>query len=98
MSWVRIKLLPLFRSVVLSAESDLRLLAEDRSVFLDLFDPLETLCGCGLEAANHESAKELLTPKPMSSAVMLDSCYPLLLTCCCSMFLETAAVQIRFSC
>lgn len=82
----------LFRSVVLSAELNLRLLAEDRSVFLDLFDPLDPLCSCGIEGANHESAKELQTPRPMSSAGMMNSCYPLLLAHCCSVSLEAAAV------
>lgn len=82
----------LFRSVVLSAELNLRLLAEDRSVFLDLFDPLDPLCSCGIEGANHESVKELQTPRPMSSAGMMNSCYPLLLAHCCSVFLEAAAV------
>lgn len=60
MNWVTLKHANLpFGSMVLSAESNLRLLAEERSVYLDLFDPLDSLCGCGLKAANHESTKEL---------------------------------------
>lgn len=100
MCWVMVKQLPtFFLGLWCSLQSlNLRLLAEDRSVFLDLFDPLDPLCSCGLEGANHESAKELQTPRAMSSAGMMNSCYPLLLAHCCSVFLEAAAVQIRLSC
>lgn len=65
MSWVMIKQMLTF--FLDSAESSRDLtwgfwLRID--VFLNLFDPLDSLCGCGLEAPNHESTKELWTPKP----------------------------------
>lgn len=64
-------------------------------MFLDLFDPLDSLCGCGLEGANHESAKDLQRPKPMPSAGT-NSCYTLLLAPCSSVFLETVLCRLGF--
>lgn len=79
-----------FRCVVLSAESNLRLLGEDRCVFLDLFDPWTLCVAVNLRLQIMKAPKNC---KPMSSAGMMNSCYPLLLTCSC-LFLEQCRLDL----